>query len=280
MAIRTRGRFRMSFQNRRPGLAIVVAVVVAAALAACGGSNASPAPSATPLAAIPSPSASPSSAPSASASPLVTSTPLPALPLTARARAALAKYVTLSAAADRSFHASLSGTTAINGEDAGIYTYDLDVAGKDVSSTATVLGNTLRLVAIGDRMWVKSGDGDWVAAPRNDQALTDILDIFGYVGDPAALVYIGSTVEGGHPVEHFRSAAPIPYQTASMRAAGIFGSVTSLGLTIGTDGKPVRITYRSAGDIPNAEGVVQHVESSNLMQLSRWGEAIKITPPI
>ena len=271
----------MPFQNHRPWLAIVVAAIVVAAVAACGGSNASSAPSATPLAAIPSPSASPTSGPSASAAPsVVTPTPLPALPLTARARAALAKYVTLSAAADRSFHASLSGTTAINGEDAGIYTYYLDVAGKDVSSTATVLGNTLRLVAIGDRMWVKSGDGDWVAAPRNDQALTDILDIFGYVGDPAALVYIGSTVEGGHPVEHFRSDAPIPYQTASMRAAGIFGSITNLGLTIGTDGKPVRITYRSAGDIPNAEGVVQHVESANLMQLSRWGEAIKITPPV
>ncbi|MEA2620152.1 MAG: hypothetical protein QOC97_925 [Chloroflexota bacterium] len=267
----------MPLQNHRPWLAIVVAAIV---VAACGGPNASPAPSATPVAATPSPSASSVTAPSASASPLVTPAPLPALPVTARARAALAKYVTLSAAAERSFHASLSGTTAIDGEDAGIYTYDLDVAGKDVSSTATVLGNTLRLVAIGDRMWVKNGDNDWVAAARNDQALADVLDIFGYVGDPTALVYIGSTVEAGHPVEHFRSDGPIPYQTASMRAAGIFGSITDLGLTIETDGKPVRITYRSTGDIPNAEGVVQHVESANLMQLSHWGEAIKITPPV
>ena len=272
----------MPSQNHRPLLAIAVAVIV---VAACAGSNASPAVSAAPVAAIPSPNTSPSTlattGPSASEAPtLATPTPLPALPPTARAKAALAKYVTLSAAADRSFHASLSGTTAINGEDAGIYTYELDVVGKDVSSTATVLGTTLRLVAIGDRMWVKSGDNDWLAAPRNDQALADVLDVFRYVGDPTALVYIGSTVEGGHPVEHFRSDAPIPYQTAAMRAAGIFGSITDLGLTIETDGTPVRITYRSTGDIPNAEGIVQHVESANLMQVSRWGEAIKITPPV
>ncbi len=272
----------MPVPNHRPWLAIVVAAIV---VAACAGSNASPVPSASPVAAIASPSASPTAlaAPSASASAaptLPTPTPLPALPLTARAKAALARYVTVSAAADRSFHASLTGSTTINGEDAGIYTYDLDVAGKDVSSTATVLGNTLRLVAVGDRMWVKSGDNDWVAAPRNDQALADVLDIFRYVGDPTALLYIGSTVESGHPVEHFRSDGPIPYQTAAMRAAGIFGSISSLGLTIETDGTPVRITYRSTGDIPNAQGIVQHVESANLVQISRWGDAIKITPPV
>lgn len=276
----------MPVLNHRPWLAIVVAAIV---VAACAGSNATPAPgtntSPTPAAAIASPSASPTAlaTPSASvsaASTLPTPTPLPPLPLTARAKAALARYVTVSAAADRSFHAALTGSTTINGQDAGIYTYDLDVAGKDVSSTATVLGNTLRLVAVGDRMWVKSGDNDWVAAPRNDQALADVLDIFRYVDDPTALLYIGSTVESGHPVEHFRSDAPIPYQTAAMRAAGIFGSITSLGLTIETDGTPVRITYRSTGDIPNAQGIVQHVESTNLVQISRWGDAIKITPPV
>jgi hypothetical protein len=205
---------------------------------------------------------------------------LPPLALTARARSALAKYIALTAAADRSFHAALTGSTTIDGEDAGIYTYDVDVVGRDVSSTASVLGNTLRLVAIGDRMWVKNGDNDWVAAPRNDQAVADVLDIFRYVGDPTALLYIASTVESGHPVEHFRSGAPIPYQTGAMRMAGIFGSVTSLGLTIETDGTPVRITYRSAADIPNAQGVVQHVESANLVQITRWGESIPIVPPL
>jgi predicted small lipoprotein YifL len=269
----------------RAAIRAMAAAVAVVALAACGASNPSPAPSATPLAAIASPTASTTPGPSASASaslapPTPAPTPLPAVPMTASARAALAKYVALSTAPARSFHASLNGTTTIDGADAGIYTDDLEVAGKDVSSTATVLGNTIRLVAIGDRMWVKSGEGDWVAAPRNDQAVSDILDVFGYVGDPKALVYIGSTVEGGHRVEHFRSGAPIPYQTGSMRAAGIFGSITDLGLTIEADGTPVRITYRSAGDIPNASGVVQHVESSNLMQLSQWGDAITISPPV
>ena len=167
------------------------------------------------------------------------------MPLTAQAKSAIAKYPALVAAADRSFHAALSGAYSVNGADAGLYTYDLDVAGKDVSSTASVLGTTLRVVAVGDQMWVKSGEGEWVAGPRNDQSITDVLDIFRYVGDPSALVYIGSTIEGGHPVEHFRNGGPIPYQTGSMRAAGIFGSITSLGLSIEADGTPVRITYRS-----------------------------------
>jgi len=184
------------------------------------------------------------------------------------------------AAADRSFHAALTGQYNVNGVDAGVYTYDLDVAGKDVSSTASVLGTTLKVVAVGDQMWVKSGDGDWVAGPRNDQSISDVLDIFRYVGDPTALVYIGSTIESGRPVEHFRNGGPIQYQTGSMRAAGIFGSITSLGLSIEPDGTPVRITYRSEAEAPNDVGVIQHVVSTNLMQVSRWGEAIMIKPPV
>jgi hypothetical protein len=272
----------MRFHHHRPLVAIALSAIV---IAGCAASNDSAAPTPSAGAAVASPTASsasfPTPSPSASATPaLPTPTPLLPVPLTARARAALAKYVTASTAANRSFHASLSGASTVDGVDAGVYTYELDINGRDLSSTATVAGTTVHLVAVGDKMWVKSGDADWVEAPRNEQALADVLDIFGYVGDPTALVYIGSTQEGGRPVEHFRSGEPIPYQTSSMRTAGIFGSITDLGLTIETDGTPLRITYRSAGDVPNTAGVIQHVESINLMQVSRWGEAIKITPPV
>ena len=261
----------MRFHDHRPLLAIALATTV---VAGCAASSTSASPT-SPSASFPAPS------PSASATPAPpTPTPLPPVPLTARAKAALAKYVIVSTAANRSFHASLRGASTVDGVDSGVYTYELDVNGPDVSSTATVAGTTVHLVAVGDRMWVKSGDGDWVEAARNDQAVADVLDIFGYVGDPTALVYIGSTQEGGRPVEHFRSGEPIPYQTSAMRTAGIFGSITDLGLTIEADGTPLRMTYRSAGDVPNTAGVVQHIESINLMQVSRWGEAIKITPPV
>jgi hypothetical protein len=272
----------MRFQHHRPLLAIALATTVAAG---CAASSSSASPTSSPGAAI-APSTAPSASltppgPSPSATPaLPTPTPLPPVPLTARAKAALAKYVTASTAPNRSFHASLSGASTVDGVDAGVYTQELDVNGRDLSSTATVAGTTVRLVAVGDKMWVKSGDGDWVEAPRNDQALADVLDVFGYVGDPTALVYIGSTQEGGRPVEHFRSGGPIPYQTGAMRTAGIFGSITDLGLTIEADGTPLRLTYRSTGDVPNTAGVVQHIESINLLQVSRWGEAIKITPPV
>ena len=202
----------------RLAIAIVVSIL---AVAGCGGATvvvpASGGPSASiglasvPASAItmadPSPSPVSSETRPASSGP-TRSSPLPALPATTASTAALAGFVRKIAAPDRSFHMAQTGSTDLGGVDVGAFTYDLDAAGKDLASTSAAFGPILRIIAVGDKAWVKLGDLDWRSVPRDDASLADILDVFRYVGEPHELVYVGSANEGDTTVEHFRNDAP------------------------------------------------------------------------
>ena len=158
--------------------------------------------------------------------------------------------------------------------------YELDVAGRDISGELTYSDRRILMVVVGDRAWAKHGDAEWAPGARDDETIDEILDVFRYVGDPHALVYIGSRSAGGEAVEAFRNDGPIPYQTAAMKDLGLTGMTPTLQLWLFPDGTPRVIRVRTKADARDANGVVQHITTNSIIEITNWGEPIEIKPPV
>lgn len=265
-------RSTLSPSRPRPLLGLVVPLLV---LAACGGTtSASPTPPhAATGATVPSASPPTSAAPSSvAASTAAGGEPTP------EAAAALAAYFEAIAKPGQSFHLTQASDVTINGVSGGTFDYSLDVSGADFAAVIHAPAVDVQIVALGDKMWTKQGAADWKAAAPNDAVVEDIVSVFRYAGGPEDLVFVETSSAGGQTVHRFRNAAPLPYQTASMRASGTTGSIPQITLSITDAGIPLGFAFTTTAET-TVNGTKQTIESASVIEITKFGEKIAINAP-
>lgn len=226
---------------------------------------------------VPTQTATPAPTPTA----VPTTSPTTGAPITPAAQKALDAYAKAVAAKDASFHIDQRASVTLDGTPALAATYALDVSGRDIAAVLDAGGVSLEIVALGDKAWLKQGAGDWQTGDAEglDSILTEVIDVFRYGGDPADLVFMESGSQAGRTTHRFRAAGPLPYQTGAMKDAGTVGSVTSYELVIDDTGVPLTIEMTTTADALMG-GQTRRAETQSSVEISRFGDKIKITAPI
>ena len=167
----------------------------------------------------------------------------------------------------------------VNGVSGGTFDYTLDVSGADFAAAIHATTVDVQIVALGDKMWTKQGAADWKAATPNDSIVEDIVSVFRYAGAPEDLVYVETSTTSGQTVHRFRNAAPLPYQTASMRASGTTGTIPQITLSNTDAGIPLGFAFTTTAET-TVNGTKQKIESASVIEITKFGEKIAIKAPI
>jgi hypothetical protein len=260
---------------RRPLVALTVPIVV---LVACGGTSPSPAASVVASATVPTASSTATATATAAPSSAAPSTAAGQEP-TPEAAAALAAYFKAIAEPGQSFHLTQAADVSINGVSGGTFDYSLDVSGADFAAVIHATGVDVQIVALGDKMWTKQGTADWKAAAPDDAIVQDIVSVFRYAGGPEDLVFVETSTVNGQTVHRFQNAAPLPYQTASMRESGTIGSIPQITLSITDAGVPLGFAFSTTAET-TVNGTKQTIESASIIEITRFGEKIAIKAPV
>jgi len=148
-----------------------------------------------------------------------------------------------------------------------------DFSGDDMRATMTATSpdstSQSEMAAVGDTLWTRVNDGEFVVLPRNaetEQALDEMYRTVRITDDPSVLRYVGPETVEGQELHHL-AAAPgqVPYTS---------GTFDALDLYVLADGTPVLVQGVFTNKAP---GVV--VVGKTAVKYSDFGGPITIEAP-
>jgi hypothetical protein len=212
--------------------------------------------------------------------PTATPAPTPTLsPDEAAAAAALASFDALRDRDDLTYHPAQTTTQSVNGKSAGKAVHDLDVNGPDFAGTLSAAGKTMRVVHVDGVTWTKPGKRAWrKGGAPSAAAATDALDTWRYLGPRDGLAYAGRNHSDPANLD-FTNSRQLAYQTTDMKEQGMQGVIDELTLTLAPDGTPVGLRFQAIGSYRSGALADRRVRMDSVIDISRFGETITVTPP-
>ena len=199
--------------------------------------------------------------------------------LRAEANAALEAFVGLLAADDRAFRIDERATLSTP---AGGYraTYRLDVVGEDMRGDLRISGadRTVRwrFILVDDGFWARLDSAGWKKVARGTLSASDELEVLAAGVQTRHLAFKEQTTVDGRALYHFRTRAPIAYESDTMESPG---SINRMAVFIDEAGMPVSVEVEYSGIYQLIPSIKGRITVTAELAFSRIGKPVTIEPP-